>query len=123
MSLLLNTNKENFNVKSRDISKGLIKRTVCGMLQYPASAYQINVKKITVMILKGKIPVDRQKLVIYSTDVITALIACNAIKDIVLGGEFIITAEDILEKKAHSASLLNEGCLKAIPARITLYSL
>jgi hypothetical protein len=52
MSLLLNTNKENFNVKSRDISKGLIKRTVCGMLQYPASAYQINVKKITVMILK-----------------------------------------------------------------------
>jgi hypothetical protein len=28
-------------------------------------------------------------------------------QDIVLGGEFIITAEDILEK-AHSASLLNE---------------
>jgi hypothetical protein len=57
------------------------------------------------MILKGKFTVDRQKLVIYSTDVITTLIACNAIKDIVLGGEFIITAEDILEKKAHSASL------------------
>jgi hypothetical protein len=54
------------------------------------------------MILKkeGKFTVDRQKLVIYSTDVITTLI-CNAIKDIVLGGEFIITAEDILEK-AHS---------------------
>jgi hypothetical protein len=37
------------------------------------------------MILKkGKFTVDRQKLVIYSTDVITTLIACNAIKDIVL---------------------------------------
>jgi hypothetical protein len=52
------------------------------------------------MILKkGKFTVDRQKLVIYS-DVITTLIACNAIKDIVLGGEFIITAEDILEKES-----------------------
>jgi hypothetical protein len=51
------------------------------------------------MILKGKFTVDRQKLVIYSTDVITTLIACNAIKDIVLG-EFIITAEDILEKES-----------------------
>jgi hypothetical protein len=62
------------------------------------------------MILKkGKFTVDRQKLVIYSTDVITTLIACNAIKDIVLGGEFIITAEDILEKRKHiPASLLNE---------------
>jgi hypothetical protein len=60
------------------------------------------------MILKkGKFTVDRQKLVIYSTD-ITTLIACNAIKDIVLGGEFIITAEDILEKKAHSRISLNE---------------
>jgi hypothetical protein len=49
---------------------------------------------------KGKFTVDRQKLVIYSTDVITTLIACNAIKDIVLGGEFIITAEDILEKES-----------------------
>jgi hypothetical protein len=35
------------------------------------------------MILKKKFTVDRQKLVIYSTDVITTLIACNAIKDIV----------------------------------------
>jgi hypothetical protein len=52
---------------------------------------------------KGKFTVDRQKLVIYSTDVITTLIACNAIKDIVLGGEFII-AEDILEKEHIPAS-------------------
>jgi hypothetical protein len=38
-------------------------------------------------------------------------------QDIVLGGEFIITAEDILEK-AHSASLLTKSCLKAIPASL-----
>jgi hypothetical protein len=60
------------------------------------------------MILKkGKFTVDRQKLVIYSTDVITTLIACNAIKDIVLG-EFIITAEDILEKESTFRISLNE---------------
>jgi hypothetical protein len=98
MSLVLNKQEEDFNVNPRDISKGLIKKgqsVVC--YEYPASAYQIN-KKITVILKKGKFTVDRQKLVIYSTDVITTLIACNAIKDIVL--EFIITAEDILEKES-----------------------
>jgi hypothetical protein len=60
------------------------------------------------MIQKKENSLLTEKLVIYSTDVITTLIACNAIKDIVLGGEFIITAEDILEKKAHSRISLNE---------------
>jgi hypothetical protein len=50
------------------------------------------------VIQKKENSVDRQSSC-YSTDVITTLITCNAIKDIVLGGEFIITAEDILEKE------------------------
>jgi hypothetical protein len=49
------------------------------MLRVPCISLSNKRKKITVMILKkGKFTVDRQKLVIYSTDVITTLIACNA---------------------------------------------
>jgi hypothetical protein len=76
------------------------------------------------MILKkGKFTVDRQKLVIYSTDVITTLIACNAIKDIVLGGEFIITAEDILEKESTFRISFTKSCLKAIPAHHSIINI
>jgi len=61
------------------------------------------------LLTKGKFTVDRQRLVIHSTDIIAAIVTSNAIKDIILGGEFIITAEDILEKRGRlPAALLNE---------------
>jgi hypothetical protein len=41
------------------------------MLQYPASAYQINVKKIIMILKKENSLLTDKKLVIYSTDVIT----------------------------------------------------
>jgi hypothetical protein len=75
------------------------------MLRVPCISLS-NKQKNNCHIKKGKFTVDRQKLVIYSTDVITTLIACNAIKDIVL--EFIITAEDILEKESTFRISLNE---------------
>jgi hypothetical protein len=64
-----------FNVISRDISKGLLKRETVVCYEYPASAYQIN-KKITVMILKKENSLLTDKARNLSTDVIQ-LLQCN----------------------------------------------
>lgn len=45
----------------------------------------------------GKFTIDRRTLVELSSDNLKTLIDINAKKDIEIGGEFVITAEDLLE--------------------------
>jgi hypothetical protein len=60
------------------------------------------------MLTEGKFTVDRQRLVAVSMNIISK-IAIQVAKDITLGGEYILTAENLLETMGSiPAFLLNE---------------